>query len=135
MPADFELPDAEPERRFAVLEHCWNGVHWDFLVEDGEALRTWAIDAPIVAGVDLPARALAAHRRVYLAYEGPIQGGRGDVRRWDAGRASVVVWTDSVVQLRLLGDQLVGVIEFRAEGGTTAADAPRRWVCRFGKLS
>ena len=49
----------DDSRRFAVLEHSWGGVHWDFLVEDGETLRTWAVDAPIVAGVDLPARALA----------------------------------------------------------------------------
>ena len=33
----------EDSRRFAVLEHRWDGVHWDFLVEDGPTLRTWAI--------------------------------------------------------------------------------------------
>jgi hypothetical protein len=32
-------------RRFAILEHHWDGVHWDFLVEDGPALRTWAVDS------------------------------------------------------------------------------------------
>ena len=31
--------------RFVVLEHTWNGVHWDFMLEAGEVLRTWAIDA------------------------------------------------------------------------------------------
>ena len=40
--------------RFVLLEHNWNGVHWDFMLEVGEALRTWAIDAPIVSGRDLP---------------------------------------------------------------------------------
>ena len=135
MPTDRNDSAVDQNRRFAVLEHRWNGVHWDFLVEDGDSLRTWAIDAPIVTGVDRPAQSLAAHRRVYLDYEGPVSGDRGKVRRWDSGRATVEVWTDSLVRLRLAGDQLLGVIEFRADGGTTAADVPRRWFCRFGKLS
>ena len=71
--------------RFVVLEHVWNGVHWDFMLERGEVLRTWAIDAPIVAGQDLPARALADHRLIYLDYEGEVSGQRGSVRRVDAG--------------------------------------------------
>ena len=36
--------------RFVLLEHVWNGVHWDFMLEAGDVLRTWAIDQPIVAG-------------------------------------------------------------------------------------
>ena len=135
MSADPDVRVSDQDRRFAVLEHRWNGVHWDFLVEDGDSLRTWAIDAVIADGIDLAARALPAHRRIYLDYEGPISGGRGEVRRWDSGRAGVEIWTDSVVRLRLTGSQLVGVIEFREEGGITAADAPRRWLCRFGKFS
>ena len=71
--------------RFVVLEHDWDGVHWDLMLERGEVLRTWAIDAPIVAGVELPARALADHRRLYLEYEGPISGKRGAVRRVEEG--------------------------------------------------
>ncbi len=42
--------------RFVLLEHAWNGVHWDFMLEAGESLRTWAIDAPIVAGRTLGPR-------------------------------------------------------------------------------
>ncbi len=62
--------------RFVVLEHVWNGVHWDFMLECGEVLRTWAIDAPIVAGQrPVPARALADHRRIYLDYEGESRAG------------------------------------------------------------
>ncbi len=71
--------------RFVLLEHKWNGVHWDFMLEAGEVLRTWAIDAPLVAGRDLPARALDDHRKVYLEYQGEISGNRGSVRRVDAG--------------------------------------------------
>ena len=58
--------------RFVLLEHLWDGVHWDLMLERGEVLRTWAIDAPVVAGEDLPARALPDHRRIYLDYQGAI---------------------------------------------------------------
>ena len=118
-------------RRFVVLEHRWAGVHWDFLVEDGAALRTWAIDAPIVADADLPARALAAHRVIYLDYEGAISGGRGVVTRWDEGECDVLEWGEDGVRLAVRGRQLVGVVELRSVG----IEAPRRWLFRLGKLS
>lgn len=118
-------------RRFAILEHDWGGVHWDFLVEDGPALRTWAVDAPIVEGVSLPARALPAHRRVYLDYEGEVSGGRGTVRRWDGGECRAIEWGEAAVRLEVRGAQLVGVVEFRR----VEEDGRRSWRFRFGKLS
>ncbi len=29
--------------RFVILEHQWNGVHWDLMLEQGGVLRTWAL--------------------------------------------------------------------------------------------
>ncbi len=118
-------------RRFAILEHRWDGVHWDFLVEDGQSLRTWAIDRPIVGGIDLDARALPPHRRVYLEYEGEVSGGRGTVTRWDEGTCEVLEWTDDRVRLDVRGVQLVGLVEFRY----SKDEEVRRWLFRFGKLS
>ena len=63
--------------RFVILEHHWNGVHWDLMLEVDDRLRTWALDAPIAPGMDVPARRLPDHRAVYLDYEGAISGGRG----------------------------------------------------------
>ena len=99
--------------RFVLLEHHWDGVHWDFMLEDGEVLRTWAIDAPIVAGVDLPARALGDHRRLYLEYEGEISGNRGRVRRIDGGTYRVLIWSADHVRVELAGTQLVGDVDLR----------------------
>ena len=76
-------------RRFVVLEHRWNGVHWDFMLEAEGHLRTWAIDAPIVAG-RRAARASACRTIDWpiSTYEGPISGGRGSVSaRIDRGRS------------------------------------------------
>jgi hypothetical protein len=118
-------------RRFVILEHRWNGVHWDFLVDDGPTLRTWAIDEPIVVGKDLPARALPPHRRFYLDYEGEVSGGRGTVRRWDSGVCVVLDWGEDVTRLEVRGTQLVGSVEFRS----VEEEGRRSCWFRFGKLS
>ncbi len=106
------------------------GVHWDILVEDGPGLRTWAVDAPIEADVDLPARELPPHRSIYLDYEGEVSGGRGAVERWDSGTCEVLEWGVDRVRLAVRGRQLVGLVELRRAG-----DEPLRWLFRFGKLS
>lgn len=115
--------------RFVLLEHRWNGVHWDFMLESGPALRTWAIDAPVVAGVDLPARALADHRLAYLDYEGAVSAGRGTVQRIAQGVYVPLIWSDDRVRVSLNGTQLVGVAELRR-----SEDRPLAWVFRLGNL-
>ncbi|HZW35068.1 MAG TPA: DNA polymerase ligase N-terminal domain-containing protein [Isosphaeraceae bacterium] len=118
--------------RFVLLEHTWDGVHWDFMLEDGEVLRTWAIDAPLVAGTDLPARALPDHRRLYLDYEGAVSGNRGTVRRIDAGTYSAVAWGDHLVHVRLQGSQLVGEVVLCQVGARS--DGASSWVFRLGNF-
>jgi DNA polymerase Ligase (LigD) len=118
--------------RFVLLEHLRDGIHWDFMLEDVEGLRTWAIDAPVVTGRDLPARALATHRRIYLDYEGDIAGGRGRVRRVDAGTYRVLVWSADLVRVFLDGAQLVGEAELRQVGASS--DGVSTWMFRLGNL-
>ena len=117
--------------RFVLLEHRWDGVHWDLMLEVGDALRTWALDAPAVEpGVTLPARALPDHRLIYLEYEGEVSGGRGVVRRVDRGTYEVRQWEPDRVRVRLEGDQLRGEVELvqRAEdGGENAPGWTFRW--------
>ncbi len=118
--------------RFVLLEHCWDGVHWDFMLEAGAVLRTWAIDARIVKGVDLPARALGDHRRIYLEYEGEVSGNRGSVRRLDEGTYRVLLWSADHVRVELAGSQLVGEVELRCvESGS---DGVTSWNFRIGNL-
>ena len=118
--------------RFVLLEHVWNGVHWDLMLEHGEVLRTWAIDSPIVAGQDLPARALPDHRRIYLEYEGEISGNRGHVRRVDTGTYQTLEWSADRVRVHLAGSQLVGEVELRESG--SASGAPASWIFRMGNF-
>jgi hypothetical protein len=118
--------------RFVLLEHDWNGIHWDFMLESGEGLRTWAIDAPIMAGRELPARALGDHRPIYLEYEGPVSGNRGNVKRIDSGTYSVISWMADRVRVNVKGSQLVGVVELRSAGA--ASGNTTSWIFRIGNF-
>ncbi len=61
--------------RFALLTHDNpRGLHYDFFLEDGEVLKTWALPRLPEPGIELPCDALADHRPIYLDYEGPISG-------------------------------------------------------------
>ena len=61
--------------RFAVLEHDHPFLHWDFLLETGDALRTWRLHAPPDAEGTIAAEELPDHRLEYLDYEGRVSGG------------------------------------------------------------
>jgi len=118
--------------RFVLLEHDWGVVHWDFMLESGEGLRTWAIDRPIEPGVDLPARALGDHRPFYLDYEGEVSGSRGRVRRLDRGNYVPLIWSADRVRAILEGSQLVGEVELRQV--VSGSDVAVSWNFRIGNL-
>jgi hypothetical protein len=122
--------------RFVLLEHCWNEVHWDLMleVEPGGPLRTWAIDAEVVAGKELPARGLADHRSVYLDYEGEVSGGRGTVRRVDGGEYDRLTWTPDHVRVRLFGTQLAGLAVLRRAVAGEKDDSSSSWTFRLGNF-
>lgn len=117
--------------RFVLLEHHWNGLHWDLMIErePGGRLRTWAIDAEVVPGVELPARVLLDHRRHYLDYEGPISDGRGDVRRLDEGTCEIHAESDEGLLFHFAGRYLTGPASLRVTSGAIGGAS---WVFRFG---
>ncbi len=104
--------------RFVILQHDHPTLHWDFMLEAGDCLRTWRLAGPPRAGAAVVAELLGDHRRAYLDYEGPVSGGRGTVIRWDAGTFS---WEPVAVGIavRLEGQRLRGLarIEMDAAGG------------------
>jgi hypothetical protein len=103
--------------RFAILEHDYPICHWDFLLEKGEALLTWRLSAPPDAGV-VDALEMPDHRRLYLDYEGPVSGGRGNVTRWDGGTFDWEVSKRDRLAVRLCGGRLRGVFRLeRVRGG------------------
>lgn len=99
--------------RFTVLYHVLPATadrpaHWDFLVEVGNALATWAIEQPPDQPGAQPAHKLPDHRPLYLDYEGPVSGGRGDVSQWDTGTCEIEQRSVEQLVYRLQGTMLRG---------------------------
>jgi hypothetical protein len=109
--------------RFAVLTHDHPVLHWDLMLDNGEVLRTWRLSHPPDADEDVLAEPLPDHRRAYLDYEGPVSGGRGEVRRWDAGDFVLLEEDGNQLKLQLDGEKLKGVATIELSGG----DAPTRF--------
>lgn len=118
--------------RFVLLEHTGHpddpaGRHYDLLLEDGAACRTWrlaaipAADAAPVATAELP-----PHRLVWLErLEGEVSGGRGFARRIDAGTYAPAIppgaspATDGHLLVHLHGRVLAG--RLRLEPGPSGS--------------
>ncbi len=95
--------------RFVVLEHdAPRGRHWDFMLQRGGALRTWALERPPDAAGAIAAEPLADHREAYLDCEGPISRGRGHVTRWDSGTYAPLSEDEDAVIVDLAGSRLRG---------------------------
>lgn len=103
--------------RFVILEHDHPHLHWDFMLEDGQELRTWRLENAPVAGSAVYAIALGGHRLFYLDYEGPVSGGRGHVKRWDYGTFVIRQWEPEKCEVDLQGQKMCGVCRFRKEEG------------------
>ncbi len=97
--------------RFVILHHVLpDGEHWDLMLERDEALLTWRLVREPVDGSSLPIQAerLGDHRKAYLNYEGPVSGGRGSVRRVDAGTFEFEAEAPEGYGIRLCGRRLIG---------------------------
>ena len=100
--------------RFAVLHHDWPAPHFDFLLEAGNVLRAWRLASPPQVGENAAA-ANFDHRLFYLDYEGDVSGGRGTVRRYDAGTFEWVEDTPGRVLVELSGTILKGRYGFTSD--------------------
>jgi hypothetical protein len=103
--------------RFVILEHDHPELHWDFMLEDGGVLRTWRFAAPPALGQGCAAHRLLDHRLAYLDYEGPVGGGRGNVRRWERGSYNWLRDTSDDIEVRLAGERLRGVVRLTRRSG------------------
>lgn len=115
--------------RFVVLDHQTppHGdrlPHWDFLLEAGDVLRAWALEAEPQGESPIDAAALADHRPLYLDYEGEISGSRGNVVRWDRGEYELLEESADHLSLRVRGERLHGRVDIRRLEGA-------RWVWRY----
>jgi hypothetical protein len=113
--------------RFVILRHdSPQGEHFDFMLEAGDVLKTWALPRPPAIGMEMQCEALADHRLAYLDYEGSVSRQRGVVTRWDRGTYTLERHSDAEWIVRLGGERLAGrAALLRAEGGS------RQWHVSF----
>jgi hypothetical protein len=124
--------------RFVLLYHdCPPGYvrrsHWDFMLESGDVLRSWALPelpaawqkaqqntavlaprcAPTARHNEVEVERLSDHRRAYLEYGGPISGNRGHVVRIDSGTYTTQSESPQCWKLELTGQLVRGQVELR----------------------
>ncbi|MEW4490437.1 DNA polymerase ligase N-terminal domain-containing protein [Thalassoglobus sp. JC818] len=116
--------------RFAILRHDWPFLHWDFLVESGNILLTWRLAIEPAYEVEIAAEQLPPHRLVYLDYEGPVSGGRGEVSNWDRGELLDFHKMGDDFDLKIAGKQISGPVRIRK---TSDSSSESHFVVVFGK--
>jgi hypothetical protein len=120
--------------RFALLEHTGApddsaGRHFDLLLEQAVACRTWRLlELPRPGGPAIAALELPAHRLAWLdVEESEVSGGRGRVRRVAAGSYEVLTAdaatpeTATSLVLRVQGGQFSGRLRLEAVAAGWAA--------------
>ena len=107
--------------RFVVQEHTTaDGVHWDLMLEKGEALRTFRLADPPEDALNRVVSAVRIfdHPLRFLTYEGPVQKGTGQVRIVDRGACNTLNETPEAVTLELQGTVLRGEFSLARTEGT-----------------
>jgi hypothetical protein len=115
--------------RFVVQEHTTpEGVHWDLMLEQGEALTTFRLEQPpeVVSVSTVQATKIFDHSLRFLTYEGPVQKGMAQVRIVERGTGEASVEGEDVITLRLQGATLQGDFTLTRIEGISWRLAPRR---------
>jgi hypothetical protein len=95
---------SEASLRYVVLHHTGHGApHFDLMLElaRGAMLTTWRSPVWPLAN-QTPLTPLSDHRRDYLSYEGPVSGGRGQVKRVAEGNFELVSRGKTMLIVRFL---------------------------------
>ena len=107
----------DKENRWILLEHInspndENKIHYDLLLEDGSACRTWRLDQiPRLDGQAVQANTAPLHKLEWLEkIESIVSEGRGFARRVEAGifQGALPPSQNDPTTIKLLGRNLFG---------------------------
>lgn len=90
-------------QRYAILTHDQPFFHWDLLLEAGAVAWTWRLLDEPGPGREVRTERIGDHRLLYLNYEGPVSGNRGQVTRWDTGTYRIVEESEEQLLVLLSG--------------------------------
>ena len=106
---------ASPEgrHRFVVQKHQARNLHYDFRLEMGGVLRSWAVPKgpPLKPGIRRLAIQVEDHPVDYIDFAGEIpQGeyGAGSVEIWDKGEFDLEKESADILEFSLRGKKLSG---------------------------
>ncbi len=119
-------------QQYVILRHDHPKLHWDLMLEEGDVLKTWRLPQPPEidpasdeTSLDLTAEALPDHRLVYLEYEGPVSGDRGEVSRWDRGTFTLLERSEDQLVALLTGEELAGRLTLKKQ------DSENEWSLNY----
>ncbi|MCK4752388.1 MAG: hypothetical protein KAS75_03005 [Planctomycetes bacterium] len=97
--------------RFVIQKHSKAGeVHWDLMLEAGQVLQTYRLEVPpekISRQVNTAVK-IFDHPLKFLAYEGSVNEGKGNVKIAEAGTYRVLSENQESQTLQLEGEILKG---------------------------
>lgn len=105
--------DSEGRHRFVVQKHQARNLHYDFRLEMGGVLRSWAVPKgpPLEPGIRRLAIQVEDHPVDYIDFAGEIpQGeyGAGSVEIWDKGEFDLEKESGNILEFSLRGNKLSG---------------------------
>lgn len=113
---------------FVVQEHHASHLHWDFRLQIGKVLKSWAVPKkpPIKVGMKRLAIQVDDHKLSYAKFEGEIKEGygKGTVKIWDNGTFDLIEKTKDKYLVDLKGKKLKGpyyIVKFPTSG-------PKNWL-------